>query len=403
MRTFNPITGFTLEGNEEDFVPTGDELDTLEGDGVDKALTDLATDEAAVDQNQGVQDQVENSIVALESLMETAQTSLETGGLDPVAAELLTKAVENETAPLGTAASEVVPALEGYSSQSSRKQQTVMAIEGIGETIQKYWAKLKEYIQKGRDAMKKFFISAKQAIVGLDRRIKSLKAAAGKVNFSMPKKTSLDYSGPFAVSASDLTATKTLLATYLSGEMAKAAVSGAEATASALGQGWGEGAVPAAGKAKGRNSSAPKGGGQLVGGWKLVSGEGGVKLTQGEGSKGGNSKLLSQSEVTSLLSELEAIAKMAIDYEKNFQAADRAKEALVKAGDSLEGKLKKEGGGDDAEAGAKVRAALNASNDVLYSLDHPAKELLSYVSKLLSGVGQYVTANLKAYDKGAAA
>lgn len=411
-----------LEGGNVEQVGLDIDADEQHGDGADAALLEMQEATSAAAANDGAVDELENTVAALESLLETAEASQETGGLDPVAAELLQKAVENETAPLGTPAEDVaIPALENFRSASSRRQATVMACEGIKEWIDKFWAKIKELIQKGRDLAKKAYIAVKQAVQGLERRVKGLKEDHAKRNFSLPKagNVSVDTSWDPAKVGEAVGFVDAVLNEY-----SKAAIEHAKAIASGLGAGDAEKVKKEAGKegesgdAKGEEkkeefkipprieSAAAKilkfeGAHGLPGGRAVIStGDtisirtANAKAMDTQGNKA-ETKPLSGDEIGSLLTALEGLAKQVVAYEKNFQEKDRAEETVTKAGDEFAKKIKSNDKGSDGDA----RAALNAARDAARLLNQPIKDTLSYAATAINAYCNVAAASLKMYDK----
>lgn len=404
-----PSRGFmaieSLEGADQTAAEIDIDTDSQHGDGADAALLDLKDTNTEVAENDGAVDELENTVAALESLLETAEAAQETGGLDPVAADLLQKAVENETAPLGTPAEEIVPALENFSSPSSRRQATVMACESIKEWIDKVWAKIKELIQKGRDLAKKAYIAVKQFIQRIQPRIKALQEDAAKRNFSMPKSGNVTDKGEWALSEVDKL--KTLGDTVLD-SYTKAAIAHAKSIASALSAGdevkaaeegkteeKAEFSVPANLDKPVKLIAAIK---DLPGGREFVAAGDTMTIRTKQGGSTGGSNAASaanEQQITSALTTLAAVAKQVVDFEKNFQEKDRAQEEVIKAGDAFAKKAKANDKGDDAAARAAVNAAKNAGR----LLDQPAKDTLNYLVTAINGYCSTIAAHLKHYDK----
>lgn len=406
---------YALESLDEQSGVTAAEIDIdadeQHGDGADQALLEMQDAVGASDENDAAVDELENTIVALESLLETAEASQETGGLDPVAAELLQKAVDNETAPLGTPAEEIVPALESFSSASGRRQATVMACEGIKEWIDKVWAKIQDMIQKGRDLMKKAYVAVKQAVQGLERRVASLKKDAAGRNGSMPKAGNVELgSDAWAGGAKSVETLQNLVNAVL-GDYAKAAIGHANSVAAALTAGDAdkaakEGATEGSGEGEKAEFTIPAalsapaakltGLSNLPGHRKVVKGGDTlvIQAVQGQDKKY-VAKPLGLDELVKICDGLEAVAKQVVGFEKNFQEKDRAEEAVLKAGSTFSKKVKANDKTDDASA----RAALNSAKDAARLLNQPIKDVLSYSVTAINGLASFVAANLKMYDK----
>lgn len=410
---------FALENLEEQTGLTAAEVDIdsdqQHGDGADAALLEMQDAVGAADENDAAVDELENTVVALESLLETAEASQETGGLDPVAAELLQKAVDNETAPLGTPAEEVVPALESFASASGRRQATVMACEGIKEWIDKVWAKIQEMIQKGRDLMKKAYVAVKQAVQGLERRVGSLKKDAANRNGSLPKSGNVELSSDAWTGGSKSVETLQKLVDGVLGEYATAAIKHANDVATALRAGDAEKAAAAATGGEGDGAAAAETKAEftipevlkapaaklgnlanLPGHRKVVKGGDTlvIQAVQGQDKKY-VAKPLALDELVKILDGLEAVAKQVTGFEKNFQAKDRAEEGVLAAGKEFTKKAK----ANDKIEDAAARAAINSAKDAARLLNQPIKDVLSYSATAINGISSFVAANLKMYDK----
>lgn len=381
-----------------------DAVDVLNGDGAEAPLLEMTADaQGATDQEAAIVEN-ENAAISLENLVSVAEGSLDTDGLDETSAQLLQTAVQNELAPLAGAvpADEVIPAMENFRSASSRRDSTIMAIESISEQAKKLWARIREMIQKVRDFFKKMWINAKQAVQGLQRRVKGLQQEHAGRNFSMPKAGNVELKdGRWAISGGDIDkiaqAVDAVLKDYNS-----EAVKYANAVASALNAGKPLEADGTAGKGKNSVKVAKvesfMGDGSWAGGYALAAnpdGSGYILRQGASDSKAYSAKPLKGDELKKIIDGLEKIATTVINYEKGFQEKDRAEEGVLKAGDAYSKKAKGEGGAGE-EAG---RSAFNSTRDAANALNHPTREVIKYATTLLSAVGGFVAANLKMYDK----
>lgn len=422
MRTnFNRTAGrmamLSVEGDSVEV--TGLDIDQQHGDGADAALLDLQGTDNAIAGNDNAIAELENSAMALESLLESAEASLETGGLDPLSAEILTKAVNNETAPLGTDASEIVPALEAYASSTDRRRVTGMACESISDWIDKVWAKIKEYIQKGRDLVKSLYVKVKQAIAGLQRRVKGLKEDLSKRDEKAPKAGQVELaSNQWVV---DKAAVDTMVSDLGSifGEYTTKAISHAEKVAAALSANDAKKADEAGGTEAEKKAQEEKKQfvvpgelGTVVGklsGTDRVSLPGNRRFTaeavgfsiQEKTEAGGQvkkyaAKALPHAQINEMLTSLEGLAKTVTDFERNFEAKDRAEQKVLDAGSKFAKEAKKE-----AKSGteAEVRGAVNAAKEAAMLLDKPIKSALSYSATAINGICGFLTAHIKQYDK----
>lgn len=398
----------------------GLDIDQQHGDGADAALLEVQDTNAEVVANDAAVGELENTAMALESLLESAENSIETGGLDPLSAEILTKAVNNETAPLGTDAEEVVPALESFRSSTDRRQATVMAVESVKGWIEKVWAKIKELIAKGRDLAKKLYIKVKQAVQGLERRVAGLKKDLEGRNGAARKPGQVEFAdGSWVVSKDDVSKLKDTVDATL-GTYTDSAIKNAEDIAAALSAGDEKKAADTAGTdAEGEKAKAeaekkkdfvvptglkqavaklPKAG-TLLPGRRTIFGETlgfsvQVKELGAQVSKATESPK-SLEELKAILEILETIAKDVTSFEKSFQKRDAAIEKVLAAGDKFSKEAKKAEQKDEGD----VRAAVNAAKEAGILLDRPIRSVLSYSVTAINGLCGYVTAHLKMYDK----
>lgn len=383
------------------------DVDVLNGDGAESALLEMQDDNNDAAGAEAHADELENSAISLENLVSVAEQSLDADGLDEGAAQLLQTAVENELAPLAGSVpvDEVIPAMENFASPSSRRESTVMALEAIGEQAKKLWAKIREMIQKVKDFFKKMWISAKQAVQGLQRRVKALEQEHAGRNFSMAKAGTVSMKdGRWAVAAADMDkvvrAVEAVLVDY-NNEAVKYA--GAVATSLNAGKPLGADGTAEAGK-KANHVKVPKlesflGDAAWIGGQALTANPDGsgyvLRTSSGGTSKEYSQKALSGPDLKTIIDGLSKLAGIVVNYEKGFQAKDRAEDGVLKAGDAFAKKAKD---GDDA-AKEGGRAAFNSTRDAANALNHPTREVIKYATQVLSGVGAFVAANLKQYDK----
>lgn len=405
------------DGTEVD-MNGGLDIEQQHGDGADAALLDMQGANAEVQANDSAIAELENTNMALESLLESAEASVETGGLDPLSAEILTKAVNNETAPLGTPADEIVPALESYKSSTDRREATKMAVEGIKDWIEKVWAKIKEYIQKGRDLAKKLYVKVKQAIQGLQRRVKGLKEDLDKRDEKAVKPGQVELADNTWVTTSAEAGALASAMGSIFGEYTTKAIGHAEAVATALGandaaKAAAEGGTEEEKKAKEEKKEfvVPKAldnithkianDKKLLPGRRRFVGEAiGFSIQEvtdaSSAVKKYTSKPLAHSELSAILGHLETLAKEVTDFERNFEAKDRAEEKVLAAGDKFSKAAKAESAkGSEAD----VRAAVNNAKEAALLLDKPIKSALSYSATAINGVCSFVAAHVKMYDK----
>lgn len=411
----------------------GLDIDQQHGDGADAALLEVQDTNAEVVANDAAVGELENTAMALESLLESAENSIETGGLDPLSAEILTKAVNNETAPLGTDAEEVVPALESFRSSTDRRQATVMAVESVKGWIEKVWAKIKELIQKGRDLFKKLVIKIKQAVQRLEARVKGIKAAAEARNESAKKPGNLELGARAsaftadAKSANDVKVCLDLIfttyaddATKLATDIAGALTQGDEKKAADVAETSAEDSkkkeavkysVPKAleSVAKIDQAAIKAGYGKTAddgvvfpGGYVLTAASVGFAFQMAPGADAvlktkfkETATPISLKEITDVCDILLGLAKQVTEFEKNFQKRDEAARKVVDAGDKFAKEAKK----DDKKDEGDVRAAINAAKEAAAYLNAPLKSALTYAVTYINGTCDYLAKHVAAYDK----
>lgn len=420
-KSFNrtPATMAMLSEAGDSVTVDGLDVEQQHGDGADAALLDLQDTQGELNTNDAAVAELENTTIALESLLESAEASVEVGGLDPLSAEILTKAVNNETAPLGTDGSEVVPALESFKSSTDRRQATLMAVESIKGWIEKVWAKIKEYIAKGRDLAKKLYIKVKQAVQGLQRRVAGLKKELEGRNESAKKPGQVELAdGRWTAKAEDLAALKDAVSSVL-GEYTNKAVANAEAIAAALSAGNEKKAAEAAGtdaegEKKKEEAAAKK---EFVvpaaleqvthslakkdlPGNRFFSKEAlgfsiQEKTQAGNAVKKATAAPMSFADMKAALDTLDTVAKEVVEFEKSFNKRDEAARKVTEAGD----KFSKEAAKADKKDEGDVRAAINAAKEAAMLLDRPIRSTLSYAATAINGVCGVVSQHIKMYDK----
>lgn len=429
-RNFNPNAGYqrivleSADGNEE--LNDDLDLDTASGDGADAALLELQTAASDIDDNDKVQGDLENTVVALESLLEGAQSSLETGGLDPVAADLLQRAVENETAPLGTPANEVVPALESFGAASGRREATVMACEAIMEWVKKTWEQIKALILRGRNLSKQMIIKVVQAVTGLQRRVSAVKKAADGIDANAQKSNTFELKNIAGLQVNGKVDVKANLPKVLAaakaifGRHSTEAVKYGEEVAAALeGLDFSDSEKFKASAAKFssiKRPAVPDAAG-LMGGFTLTTGQGGQhgEGAAGEiarnllgqvvnfGARGANTAasvqapVLSAADIKTVAGELDALAKEVLSYQRTFEKQDAVKGRVIAAGDKIVSKAQK--ADLDGESQAIARVLFQVAKSVPATFQNPDEAFAKYATNLIGQVCNYLQANIAQYSK----
>lgn len=129
------------------------------------------------DMNEMVDDAIDSAeqMEEVEEVVEKAAENEE--GLDPVAAEALRIAIEAIAARARVSAKPVLQyyAAENFTSKSSRKYNTQIALEGIGEFLRNLWEKIKAAISKLLNAAKDFFDKHFGSLARIRKAVESMK------------------------------------------------------------------------------------------------------------------------------------------------------------------------------------------------------------------------------------
>lgn len=132
-------------------------------------------------------EELEEIETGLESIAGALDSSLETGGIDPVAAKFAHLAVDAHMSRVGLESSQAMPALEDFAGETSAEASTKVAIEGIGDTLKKIWDAIKLAAKKVMESISDFFAkmfssleSFKKKVEGLKETYKTLDAKALK-------------------------------------------------------------------------------------------------------------------------------------------------------------------------------------------------------------------------------
>lgn len=158
-----------VEAGEVASVETEMAPEVTEIEGMDTAITE---GEAAAGQLEEVQEVVESSL---------AEGGEE--GLSPVAAEAIRLAIEAISARVGYNPKSVYAlyATENFSSASSRKANTKIALEGVGEFLKDLWKKIKAAVSKMWEKVVAFW---NKHLSNLGRAKKALESMKAKVSAS---------------------------------------------------------------------------------------------------------------------------------------------------------------------------------------------------------------------------
>jgi phiKZ-like phage internal head proteins len=141
-------------------------------------ISDAAEIATELDQADAAIDEGSDTAEALSGIQEKLEESVETGGIDPIAAEAIKIAVEHMSARVGLKDSHSGIAIEGFKSKTTRVQATRIAIESIGEQIKKIWQHIVNAFNTAIEWVKKFFMKLFDGATKLKNRAVKLKAAA---------------------------------------------------------------------------------------------------------------------------------------------------------------------------------------------------------------------------------
>lgn len=156
-------------------------------------------------------EEMEEITAGLESIADSLTTALESGGLDPVAAQFAHLAVGAHTARLAIPSDTVVPSLEDFAGDTGAEASTKVAIEGIGDVIKKIWAAIKAAVKtaiaKIATAFAAIFGGTKKVLARLEALEKSVKETAKDLD----KDAKLKVGNPSAVKIDNKVSIKVLM------------------------------------------------------------------------------------------------------------------------------------------------------------------------------------------------
>jgi len=129
-------------------------------------------------------DSAHNDVEALDKINDVMAESVESGeGLDPTAAQIAEIAVESIRARVGIIGDDKMPAMEAFGAKGSRVAATKLAMESIGDSMQKVWRAIKAAFKKVwamiKDLYKKFFDGATKLKAAAESSLKRAQTAHG--------------------------------------------------------------------------------------------------------------------------------------------------------------------------------------------------------------------------------
>lgn len=204
---------------------------------VEQEVAEVAEGSEAIEEGMGAADQ-------LEQVEEVVAAAAEEGeGLDPVAAEAIKIAVEAICARVGANPKAVYAlyATENFQSASSRKANTKIALEGVGEFLKDMWKKIKAALQRLWVKAKEFFAKHVSSLgrvkTALDSMKQKVAQSSGKIEKAYLEEAPASLAEAF-VAKTDVTAdvASAIVAAHVVAGKASTnvAANGAAATAAGL-------------------------------------------------------------------------------------------------------------------------------------------------------------------------
>ena len=185
---------FALEDMDTEFTGAGLETAPEEGEvanvqvDVEQEVGDIGENAEAIDEGMGAVDQLEE----VQDVVE--QAAEEGGGLDPVAAESLRIAVEAICARVGANPKAIYSlyATENFRSTSSRKANTRIALEGVGEFLKDMWKKIKSALQRLWEKVRAFWDKHVSSLGRIKKALESMKQRVGESSGKLKDKAYIE-------------------------------------------------------------------------------------------------------------------------------------------------------------------------------------------------------------------
>lgn len=161
--------------------------ETLEDNGIDPESDQAKELENVDDKIDRDLDNAVEAVVSLEKLRDVLQRSLDTGGMSVTAAKATSVCLENIYTTVGLKKSNTsYPALESFNSSSARKVNTKLAIEGIGQSIDRIWQAISSAINRVASRLKDKLGSLSFALKSYANQIKAIKLVISKAKRDKP-------------------------------------------------------------------------------------------------------------------------------------------------------------------------------------------------------------------------
>ena len=155
---------------------------------VEQELAEAGEAESAIEEGMGAADQLEEVEAVVADAVEEGE------GLDPVAAQAVKVAVEAICARVGANPKAVYSlyATENFQSASSRKANTKIALEGIGEFLKDLWKKIKAALTRLWEKAKAFWDKHFSSLGRVKKALESMKTKVAESSGKLKEKAYLD-------------------------------------------------------------------------------------------------------------------------------------------------------------------------------------------------------------------
>ena len=163
-----------MESENENTTPVEE---VMAADSAETSLMEAADAGAAVDAEVTQIESAQADSETLGDIADTLEASEETGGVDPVAAELAEVAIESIYNRLGITRKEK-PALEAFADKKTRINATRIAVEDIKATMKKIWDAIVAAFMRVVDWLKNFFTAIMDSNEKLAQRADALEKKA---------------------------------------------------------------------------------------------------------------------------------------------------------------------------------------------------------------------------------
>lgn len=164
---------------------------------VDAEIAEAADSAEAIEEGMGAADQ-------LDQVEEVVADAVENGeGLDPVAAESLRIAVEAICARIGAnpKAMYSLYATENFQSASSRKANSKIALESVGEFLKDLWKKIKAAMSRLWEKVKGFWDKHLSSLGRVKKALESMKRSVGESSGKLKDKAFIEDAPSFLTDA----------------------------------------------------------------------------------------------------------------------------------------------------------------------------------------------------------